>query len=1447
VYEEDQGIVLRVMKDIFDKIVSSEANVTYTTKVQFLEVYGEEIRDLLDPVANGANQVQIRETENGEVQMAGAVEETVQTAEQMMQLLEKGTLSRTTGSTLMNVHSSRSHAVFTLMLKQEIKQPGGLDVEVRESKFHFVDLAGSERQKRTKSEGKRFKEGIDINKGLLALGNVISALGDDKKRGRVHVPYRDSKISRMLQDSLGGNSRTLMITCISPADVNFEESMTALKYANRARNIKNKPVVNIKGDQVVAELRGQVQLLQAEVLRLNGGDSGGASGAELMAELQANSGGKGSYAADPAMEQRCEVAESEVQRLSKALQQAKTQMAQMSETALLSRAEADFYKSKCGTADDSEKEQAEKQEAVGVIASYLRQIQELKESVRNNEAELDVARGPQSSAPADQQELIARARSDIAAAEAAIADAEHTEDADGDSAGAKDVEVEAMEAEAAESQRVFDQRQRNLSTTVKDLSTNISMKQELVDQLERSQAEHEKMKQFYEQKLSEMNEEVRTIQADRERLLGEVKVAEAGVKAGQKQTNLLKKLKEKDAELQKLQEKQRQYHEFMRIKERATQQMRELNTQIRNMKKQKVDLAQKLQQERKRMEEQAAARRLEVNRIKKALLKDRADMKLQQLSHEKQERVLRQRVAAITSENKRLQRNQLSGRAAGERGALSKQQYKSMDWLHEDIKKLTGTQRNADALRHAMTNRECTAREIESLYHKRNEFSSDVPNEETDQNLADVQERIEACQAQIEYQDDQINEMERAAERDEAGEAQVFRKLEVTSLPQAHEMLKNLLKSLVESKKVEQEKAEQSSALELRLAEANEERHETEHALQHARMNFDRQLTTMQKDHEIKLSSYIEHYDATAQSNTAQDVVSDSSSPTKKELMLQMAAEKEEVMRRQIEQLQASRGALERKVRDLMQERRRVGSVLEEKRTHIEWLQFELQGTRQKIQKHEQTATGAKSTAGVSSLSLNVAAPAAGEQKMQVPESPSADQVPTYPVSLWEGDKPSTNNDLDGASGQVQNQERLFQTASPVKIGGEGADAVAGTPPAEMQHSSPARAQQPGYVGIHHAKQAQREAWGASGGAHAPPAADVNLPVESVAGDSAEERRPDEDLACVSVEEDTPANDVFSRLASGSTRSQRERLKENHQQIQSIAQAQRSARPAFRPSSSSGSASVQRTKEGIRRFSAASSAFFNPEDDPDGKKTDSDVCTDQTQPQQASVPPMPPTEIPPAIYAGDDAAAGDLGKVGLHQLLSRVDEAIRAGREKGEIEALKTAKAKAARAKHTRASSSAAELGSPAGTSDPGRANVFSRLTDKKKFTGIHRQHEESMARAEAAQPPPGHTTRRRSFSGSVEVSPQVAPSAGDKADVFSRLANPSSFTGTHRAKEKEKASEPERGKDKVVKAKAEEDVEAVPALGGDGGVFARLANPASFTGTQVLSTLSDVHVLPSF
>lgn len=174
---------------------------------------------------------------------------------------------RTVGATAMNDESSRSHAIFIVNLT--INQSNGLSVS---SKFTLVDLAGSERSKKTKATGLRFREGVKINKGLLALGNVISALGGGQGTVAVkgHISYRDSKLTRLLQDSLGGNSVTLMIACVSPADYNVEETLSTLRYADNAKKIKNKPVKNQNSkDAEIASLKDKIQQLQLHLLDKN--------------------------------------------------------------------------------------------------------------------------------------------------------------------------------------------------------------------------------------------------------------------------------------------------------------------------------------------------------------------------------------------------------------------------------------------------------------------------------------------------------------------------------------------------------------------------------------------------------------------------------------------------------------------------------------------------------------------------------------------------------------------------------------------------------------------------------------------------------------------------------------------------------------------------------------------------------------------------------------------------------------------------------------------------------------------------------------------------------------------------------------------------------------------------------------------------------------------------
>ncbi|XP_066558011.1 kinesin-like protein kif7 isoform X1 [Amia ocellicauda] len=245
---DEQGLIPRAVAEVF-KLLDENDLHDYSVRISYLEVYKEEFRDLLE-VETSSKDIHIREDDKGNIVLCGVKECEVEGLDEVLSLLETGNAARHTGATQMNPHSSRSHTIFTVAMEQRRggSRATNSGTHLLTSKFHFVDLAGSERILKTGNTGERLKESIQINSGLLALGNVIGALGDPKRRG-THIPYRDSKITRILKDSLGGNSKTLMIACISPSSSDFDESLNTLNYAKRAQNIQNRAMVNCRGGE----------------------------------------------------------------------------------------------------------------------------------------------------------------------------------------------------------------------------------------------------------------------------------------------------------------------------------------------------------------------------------------------------------------------------------------------------------------------------------------------------------------------------------------------------------------------------------------------------------------------------------------------------------------------------------------------------------------------------------------------------------------------------------------------------------------------------------------------------------------------------------------------------------------------------------------------------------------------------------------------------------------------------------------------------------------------------------------------------------------------------------------------------------------------------------------------------------------------------------------------
>nr|XP_010329770.1 kinesin-like protein KIF18B [Saimiri boliviensis boliviensis] len=261
--EEDPGIMYLTTVELYKRLEARQEEKHFEVLISYQEVYNEQIHDLLEP----KGPLAIREDPDKGVVVQGLSFHQPASAEQLLEMLTRGNCNRTQHPTDANATSSRSHAIFQIFVKQQDQVPG-LTQAVQVSKMSLIDLAGSERASSTHAKGERLREGANINRSLLALINVLNALADAKGR-KTHVPYRDSKLTRLLKDSLGGNCRTVMIAAISPSSLAYEDTYNTLKYADRAKEIRLSLKSNVTSlDCHISQYATICQQLQTEVAAL---------------------------------------------------------------------------------------------------------------------------------------------------------------------------------------------------------------------------------------------------------------------------------------------------------------------------------------------------------------------------------------------------------------------------------------------------------------------------------------------------------------------------------------------------------------------------------------------------------------------------------------------------------------------------------------------------------------------------------------------------------------------------------------------------------------------------------------------------------------------------------------------------------------------------------------------------------------------------------------------------------------------------------------------------------------------------------------------------------------------------------------------------------------------------------------------------------------------------
>ncbi|CAN6280014.1 unnamed protein product [Urochloa humidicola] len=632
------GIIPQVMETIFRKVDASKDGAEFLIRVSFIEIFKEEVFDLLDsnhaavrvdsvPAAKSSAParvpIQIRETATGGITLAGVTEAEVKSKDEMASYLMRGSSSRATASTNMNRQSSRSHAIFTICVEQKrtsgtSEKSANSDYDVLSSKFHLVDLAGSERAKRTGADGHRLKEGIHINKGLLALGNVISALGDEKKRKEgAFVPYRDSKLTRLLQDSLGGNSKTVMIACISPADTNAEETINTLKYANRARNIQNKAVVN--RDPATAEmqkLRSQLEQLQTELLFSR-------SGSAALEELQL-------------LQKKVSLLELKNSELNHELKERELSCEQLTERARAAQLERDRLMLKIASARNGKSwddiENADDGQDVELMKSYISKIQQLESELMWQNFSNACRHGLHDQLGMERGILLNDLGSEC---EVGTPDA-------------------SSEVDEEEKEREHSSMQDQLDKELQELDKRLQQKEAEMKQFAKSDTSV--LKQHYEKKLNELEQEKKALQKEIENLRHALtNISSSTDESAQKlKENYLQKLNALESQVSDLKKKQEAQQQLLRQKQKSDEAAKRLQEDIQRIKSQKVQLQQKIKHESEQFRSWKAAREKEVLQLKKEGRRNEYEMHKLLALNQRQKMVLQRKTEEAAAATKRL-------------------------------------------------------------------------------------------------------------------------------------------------------------------------------------------------------------------------------------------------------------------------------------------------------------------------------------------------------------------------------------------------------------------------------------------------------------------------------------------------------------------------------------------------------------------------------------------------------------------------------------------------------------------------------------------------------------------------------------------------------------------------------------------------------------------------
>ncbi|KAH8306623.1 hypothetical protein KR044_000212, partial [Drosophila immigrans] len=768
------GIIPRAIRHIFagidgiqcvDNSDSSITKTEFSVAVQFIELYNEDIIDLLDPF-NKNTTFKIHESASGQITIGGATIKPINEPQDALKLLQQGALARTTASTKMNDLSSRSHAVFTLFVRRQhvLESKNNFtdnDIETLTSKFHFVDLAGSERLKRTLATGERAREGISINCGLLALGNCISALGDKSKRVS-HVPYRDSKLTRLLQDSLGGNSQTLMIACISPSDRDFMETLNTLKYANRARNIKNKVQINQdQSSRTISLLRRDIAALQLELLEYKQG--------KRVLDSEGNT-----LISDTFYENSMLLADN------KRLQQRLKSMQETINILTDRNAQLKLEKQTHEWTNDKNTELV----VTNLVGSYLSEIEKLQAKIIESEdmcqqlkklgSSGSSPRGPKSAYDGRVSKFVLRYFQDLTKhfsyidANAIIHIAKRGLEKDRELLmsrslpGIQNENGQPVDLESSDSESDSNEMEEDLN----EINSDIEIKTKLIEQLELSQERIQLMRQQYEEKFTALTSKILNTQKERDEVLasmgsGPTSNPRDNLKSVKMEYE--RKLNDMNREMKRLQQTQREH--IRQQKELKTQEvkLKNLREELNELKCSKVRLMKKISEQTTRHKEENSRKTREIAQLRKEQRRQTNAVLTLQAKMSAKEQILKRKseeVSALRKSQRGLSFQRSARQLNTKSGQIRSPHYRwetlSRTIIHSARNKQLVTQLETE-LERLVKEREDLSHELSRMQETDNlERGSEYSNEEDNlkTNIGYLQENIEHIQKAImEFED----------------------------------------------------------------------------------------------------------------------------------------------------------------------------------------------------------------------------------------------------------------------------------------------------------------------------------------------------------------------------------------------------------------------------------------------------------------------------------------------------------------------------------------------------------------------------------------------------------------------------------------------------------------------------------------------------------------------